>query len=522
MVVDITRLKEAEKAVTESEEKYRSVIEQSYNGVVLSNEEGKIIEWNRSMEEITGLAENEVHGKYLSTIILQSLPPMFKSHLASHLKEDLSRIYRDQEVPPSFKKLEYSFQRPDGQERFVEALNFPIKSGGKFFMCTLIRDISRQKIAEEMTQDHLQKLIILNKIVNIANNAQNIYDLFKGVLNSTLHLLGFESGSIYLLDENKEFAELEYYENLPEEFLEKVEKLEVAREPYSSIYLEGKAFYNYLKVRPVLKEFGFKAVAVVPFFSAQKVIGSIHVVSREKNSISSLEMDILETIGMETGTVIVKMYSEAAIRDSLAEKEVLLKEIHHRVKNNMQIISSLLNLQLQHVQEEEASNVLIESQGRVKTMAMIHEKLYQSPDLTRIRFRDYIQKLAYDILYTYGVKAGSIELEMDIDNIELGMETSIPCGLIINELVTNSVKYAFPEGKGTIIIQFKGQDELQLIIKDDGIGLPREIDLEHTETLGLQLVLNLVKQLNGELTINRSQGTEYIIKFKELQYSKRF
>nr|WP_054858259.1 GAF domain-containing protein [Methanobacterium formicicum] len=149
-------------------------------------------------------------------------------------------------------------------------------------MCTLIRDISRQKIAEEMTQDHLQKLIILNKIVNIANNAQNIYDLFKGVLNSTLHLLGFESGSIYLLDENKEFAELEYYENLPEEFLEKVEKLEVAREPYSSIYLEGKAFYNYLKVRPVLKEFGFKAVAVVPFFSAQKVIGSIHVVSREK------------------------------------------------------------------------------------------------------------------------------------------------------------------------------------------------------------------------------------------------
>jgi len=188
----------------------------------------------------------------------------------------------------------------------------------------------------------------------------------------------------------------------------------------------------------------------------------------------------------------------------------------------MQIISSLLNLQLQHVQEEEARNVLIESQGRVKSMAMIHEKLYQSPDLARIKFRDYIQKLVYDILYTYGVKARNIELEMDIDDIELDMETSIPCGLIINELVTNSVKYAFPEGKGTISIQFKGQDELQLIIKDDGIGLPQEVDVEHIETLGLQLVLNLVKQLNGELTINRSQGTEYIIKFKELKYNKRF
>lgn len=188
----------------------------------------------------------------------------------------------------------------------------------------------------------------------------------------------------------------------------------------------------------------------------------------------------------------------------------------------MQIISSLLNLQLQHVQEEEARNVLIESQGRVKSMAMINEKLYQSPDLARIKFRDYIQKLVYDILYTYGVKARNIELEMDIDDIELDMETSIPCGLIINELVTNSVKYAFPEGKGTISIQFKGQDELQLIIKDDGIGLPQEVDVEHIETPGLQLVLNLVKQLNGELTINRSQGTEYIIKFKELKYNKRF
>lgn len=522
MVVDITRLKEAEMAVAESEEKYRNIIEQSYNGIVLSDEEGRIVEWNRSMEEITGLPENEVQGKHLSTLILQSLPSTFTDQQIAHLTEDIGKIYHDKEMPSSYKKLEYTFQRPDGRKIFVEALNFPFYSGGRFFMCTIIRDISRQKIAEEMTQDHLQKLTILNKIVHIANNAQNIHDLFKGVLNSTLHLLGFESGSIYLLDEKKEFAELAYHENLPEEFLKTVEKLEVSKDLYHSIYREGKAFYNYLKVRPNLKKFGFKAVAVVPFFSGQKVIGSIHVVSREKTSISSLEMDILETIGMETGTVIAKMYSEAAIRDSLAEKEVLLKEIHHRVKNNMQIISSLLNLQLQHVQEEEARNVLIESQGRVKSMAMINEKLYQSPDLARIKFRDYIQKLVYDILYTYGVKARNIELEMDIDDIELDMETSIPCGLIINELVTNSVKYAFPEGKGTISIQFKGQDELQLIIKDDGIGLPQEVDVEHIETLGLQLVLNLVKQLNGELTINRSQGTEYIIKFKELKYNKRF
>jgi two-component sensor histidine kinase len=202
------------------------------------------------------------------------------------------------------------------------------------------------------------------------------------------------------------------------------------------------------------------------------------------------------------------------LEQSLQEKKVLLKEIHHRVKNNMQIISSLLSLQRGCVEGDETINVLRDSQGRVRSMAMIHENLYQSPTLSNINFKNYIKELVKVILITYGYQG--IENKLEVEDINLDIDTAIPCGLIINELVTNSVKYAFPHGKGTINIKLKSfQDELELIIADNGIGLPQDFDYKNTNTLGLQLVDSLVRQLNGQITLERSQGTEFKIKFKE-------
>ncbi len=522
-VIDITKLKEAEKTLTQSEEKYRSVLEQSYNGVVLSDDEGKIIEWNKSMEIISGMSKDQVFGKYLDEIILQSIPQEVKDLAGSRMKSDISKVFQTKKVPKSLAKLEYTMQRPDGQERHIETVNFPIKTVGKFFLCTITRDISREKISEAETKEHLKKLTILNKVINTANNASNIQNLLKDVLNSTIDLLGFDSGGIYLLNEETGFTELAYYENLPKPFLKKITKLKADEEPYSIIYQDGQPLYDYMEIKPVIGSIsGFKSVAALPLFSAGKVIGSLNVASNKKSEISDLEKDILESIGMETGTVIAKMYTEAAIKDSLAEKEVLLKEIHHRVKNNMQIISSLLNLQLQHVHQDEAVNVLRDSQSRVKSMAMVHEKLYQSPNLTKIDFADYVQKLVYDIFYSYGIKEGEIEIDLDIGDIKMGIDSAIPCGLIINELVTNSFKYAFPNGTGTMRVALKSfQDVMELKVSDNGVGLPEDFDPESTETLGLQLVANLVKQLDGELKINRDKGTQFIITFRELKYKQR-
>ena len=169
--------------------------------------------------------------------------------------------------------------------------------------------------------------------------------------------------------------------------------------------------------------------------------------------------------------------AEKLVLASLKEKEVLLKEIHHRVKNNMQIISSLLSLQRGCVEGEETINVLRDSQGRVRSMAIIHENLYQSPTLSNINFKKYIKELVKVILRAeYGYQG--IEIRLEVDDIRLDIDTAIPCGLIINELVTNSVKYAFPQDKGTITIKFEYLEAYELTIADDGTGLPQDFDLK--------------------------------------------
>jgi two-component sensor histidine kinase len=215
--------------------------------------------------------------------------------------------------------------------------------------------------------------------------------------------------------------------------------------------------------------------------------------------------------------------AENKIQSSLNEKNILLQEIHHRVKNNMQIISSLLNLQTRYVDDEEAVNVLKESQNRVRSMAMIHEKLYQSKDLSHIDFLDYIQSLVSNLFYSYNVTNPQIISVFKIDDIKLNMETAIPCGLIISEIVSNSLKYAFPnEMYGEILVSLKSvEDGYELIISDNGIGLADEFDIDNNKSLGLILVKSLTEQIDGEITITRNHGTEFKINFKEQKYKER-
>ena len=214
---------------------------------------------------------------------------------------------------------------------------------------------------------------------------------------------------------------------------------------------------------------------------------------------------------------------EIKLKNSIREKEVLLQEIHHRVKNNMQIISSLLNIQTRYVDDPEAVNVLKESQNRVKSMAMIHEKLYNSKSFNKIYFVDYIESLVWDLFYSYSIKKGTIKPVLDIDDIKLNIETSVPCGLIITELVSNCLKYAFPDGRqGELKVSLKNKDDYyELNISDNGIGFPENIDYKNTESLGLQLINSLTDQIDGEIELNRTNGTEFKIRFQELLYKDR-
>ena len=216
--------------------------------------------------------------------------------------------------------------------------------------------------------------------------------------------------------------------------------------------------------------------------------------------------------------------AEDKIRASLEEKKVLLREIHHRVKNNMQIISSLLNLQTRYVDDEKVVDILTESQNRVKSMAMIHEKLYQSSGFSRICFADYVKNLTKFLFQSYVVDPSCIRIKTDIEDIFLDIDTAIPCGLIITEMVTNSLKHAFPSGKkGWIIIRLINyNDTFILKVIDNGVGFPKNLDFKNTETLGLQLINSLVMQLDGIMELKMNNGTEFKITFKEMKYQERF
>jgi PAS domain S-box-containing protein len=215
-------------------------------------------------------------------------------------------------------------------------------------------------------------------------------------------------------------------------------------------------------------------------------------------------------------------YAEEKIKKSLKEKELLLRELHHRVKNNLQIILSLINLQSNGIKDREDYEIFRESQSRVKSMAIIHEKLYQSADFASINFEEYIKSLASYLISYYSKDL--IEVQINVEKgLVLNMDTAVPCGLIINELVTNSIKHAFKGiNSGKICINLQSDDGcFTLIVSDNGIGLPPGIEVKTPQKLGLQLVNSLTEQLEGKIDFNGSYGTEFKIKFRELVYKKR-
>ena len=208
--------------------------------------------------------------------------------------------------------------------------------------------------------------------------------------------------------------------------------------------------------------------------------------------------------------------AEEQIKASLQEKEVLLKEIHHRVKNNLQIISSLLNLQAEYLKDNQALEVFKDSQNRIESMALIHEKLYQSQDLAKINFADYIQDLVTNLFYSYNVNSSAINLKMNVEEVFLAIDAAIPCGLIINELISNSLKYAFPQREtGEICIAFCSIEAnlFTLTISDNGVGFAQDFDFQATESLGLRLVKGLTHQLQGNIDFISYNGVKYKIIF---------
>ena len=229
-----------------------------------------------------------------------------------------------------------------------------------------------------------------------------------------------------------------------------------------------------------------------------------------------------------TGTfqeITERKQAEDQIKASLKEKEALLSEIHHRVKNNMQVIVSLLKLQADKIEDKKYGDMLQESQNRILSMALVHKQLYQSKDFANIDFGEYVKSFVNTLFVSYEIDTNKVKLNVETKDVSFDLENAIPCGLIINELVSNSLKHAFPnqeEGNISIALQSVNEYDLELTVSDDGVGIPEDLDIEQTDTMGLHLVKVIAEQqLEGKMELNRTKGTQFHFLLKRAKYKPR-
>ncbi len=292
-----------------------------------------------------------------------------------------------------------------------------------------------------------------------------------------------------------------------------------AGEKIDNIKREGLIGKKVTRVFPAVKEFGLLEVFQqvwrtgkpqhhpISLYKDKRIVGwrENYVYKLPTGQIVAVYDDVTE-----------QKKAENELKNSLKEKELLIKEIHHRVKNNMAVISSLLNLQAERFKDPPVLNAFRDSRHRIRSMALVHEKLYQAKDLSKIEFSQYIKELSRQVSRSNEFQGAGISVKVKADNIKLGIDAAIPCGLIINELLTNAFKYAFPNnrrGEIRIRMQLKANKSYELTVGDNGVGLPGHIDVQNTSSFGLNLVCLLTQQLEGKVEVQREKGTRFIITF---------
>jgi len=301
---------------------------------------------------------------------------------------------------------------------------------------------------------------------------------------------------------NTEFEKLSGY------FKEEVEGRKSWKEFIVQEDLERlKEYYRLYKLDPNAVPDTYEVKACDRYGNIKDIFMRIALIPNTKKLVVSL-LDITE-----------HKQAEESLRISFKEKEILLREVHHRTKNNLQVILSLLDLQSLTIRDKKMLGGIKDIQNRIRSIALVHEKLYQSKDLSNVNLKNYIQEVTNALIKSYEGSKQRISLILDIDNIFISLDTITTCGLIVNELVSNSLKYAFPDNrKGKIKIALHATDgkEMELQISDDGIGLPEGLDFRNTKSLGLNLVRWLAEdQLGGEVGLKEKKGTDFLIKFKE-------
>lgn len=493
-LIDITENKHTEQALLESESNYRNLIEHSLDGILIYDEKGQILFANQaSLKILERSSLEEINGKSIFSF----------THPDYHEQIRSRKIELDSDKDLPFLKLRIRQDNEKNNE--VEIKTNTIKFNGKPAVKVVMHDISLQRElekeqtraqVEEETNRELKREIAAHIRTRQRLNANQKY--VRLLIDSSMDM-------IFACDREGKISEF----NLAASKAFGYEPSEVIGKSIIMLY-------------PNLDE--VNRIKDMIFVSGNFIGEALHIKKSGESfpvykSSSLIKNDKSEIIGIMSVAqdITARIEVEKQLKKSVLEKEILLKEIHHRVKNNMQVISSILKLQTAYVKDKKTIDILNECRDRIASMAFIHATLYMTKDFENINFAEYIGNLAGNLQQSYVASDRKILLRLDIPTFFMHIDDAIPCGLIINELLSNSFKYAFnKKKKGTVGISVKVKKEnIILAAWDDGQGFPSGIDYKNTKSLGLQLVMSLIEQIQGNIKLFKNTGTKFIISFRK-------
>jgi PAS domain S-box-containing protein len=525
---DITERKRAEGALRESEEKFRTLFEHAPVLIDGFDHNGRCTLWNKECERIFGWSQDEINS-HDEPLALFYPDPIVRGQVIESVTSS-----------PGTRFKEWHPMTREGKVLTVLWANFLLPEGS---IINIGHDITERKHYEDV-------LTLAHRFFSISTQHQQIAPMLDEVVHTIQEYTGCEAVGIRLLDAA---GNIPYpaYTGFDRSFYERESPLNILRDECMCIYIirgdanpdlpvitqKGSFYCNgttkFLagisdeekgRTRNVCNEEGYESVALVAIKRGDETIGLIHIADHREGMVPLETVKVLEDISQALGSAIQRLLAETGIRQALEEKEVLLREVHHRVKNNLAGILSLIGLQINSLSDPQQIAQLKELENRIRSMAQVHDSLSRTKDLARINVASYTENLTRHLLPASGTE-GKVRYRIDMGDVVLPIETATPCGLVMNEIITNSLKYAFPktfsceEIRGepctiTLTLHREGNDYL-LGISDNGIGIPEGIGVTKSHTLGLFLIRFIVEhQLRGSIEISTKRGTAYMIRFR--------